>query len=187
MCNHIDIVLPQEEHPNLTLQERTKNLFSTSSIRRNGKDVFGFFNTVLNRFSRFLSIGQNSQEFRDLINNLLWLWTLDINIDFRIEMLEYFKNEFTHFKSGQLIKSNQCDILLEGWLVEEKNDFLNIIWENSLFLNEWCWFLTCHYLNMILIIQNHLNISVTFVHRFSFLSTIVFFPSVQGLPTISII
>lgn len=62
MDHHVEMELPQSEYPELSLEQRSKNLFSTSSIRRNGKDLFGFFNTVLGRISRFINLGSGSQD-----------------------------------------------------------------------------------------------------------------------------
>lgn len=60
--NYVEIILPERNYPNLTEEQRTKKLFSTGSYRRNGRDIFGFFNNLINRFSSFIRLGQNTQD-----------------------------------------------------------------------------------------------------------------------------
>jgi len=60
--NLVKIILPKNEYPNLSLEERIKILFATSDIRRTGKNIFGFINSYLNTVSNFLRIGQDAND-----------------------------------------------------------------------------------------------------------------------------
>jgi hypothetical protein len=62
MDHFVDILLPQNQYPSLSKEERTKTLFSTSSIRRNGQDYIALVNSLLNRVNQFLSFGQSASD-----------------------------------------------------------------------------------------------------------------------------
>ena len=62
MDHFVDIVLPKNKYPSLSKEERTKTLFSTSSIRRNGQDYIALVNSLLNRVNQFLSFGQSASD-----------------------------------------------------------------------------------------------------------------------------
>ena len=62
MDHSVEIKLPESEYPDLTSQQRKKTLFATSSIRRNGKNFFGFANSILSYFSDFLNLGSGNSD-----------------------------------------------------------------------------------------------------------------------------
>ncbi|MBD65559.1 MAG: hypothetical protein CME62_10150 [Halobacteriovoraceae bacterium] len=99
--NDVEIVLPEKEYPHLTLAERTKRLFSTSSIRRNGKDIFGFLNKMLNKFSRFLKIGQNANDPGQAIKGS--------------SKLRYYVSEADINSPSGPIVTTKVDYIWKGW------------------------------------------------------------------------
>lgn len=62
MDHEVEIQLPASDYPNLSTNQRKKTLFATSSIRRNGKNFFGFANSILSSISRFLNLGSGNSD-----------------------------------------------------------------------------------------------------------------------------
>jgi hypothetical protein len=55
MDHYVDITLPQQN--NLSLEQRTKTLYSTRAVKRDGKDYFGLLSSIVTRISRFINLG----------------------------------------------------------------------------------------------------------------------------------
>lgn len=62
MDHNVEITLPASQHPNVPAEQLKKSLFSTSSIRRNGKNILGFINSVLGSFTRFINLGSGNSD-----------------------------------------------------------------------------------------------------------------------------
>tara|TARA_Y100000768_G_C23990501_1_gene692223 strand:- start:4559 stop:7825 length:3267 start_codon:yes stop_codon:yes gene_type:complete len=62
MDHNVEIDLPASDYPHLTEEQRKKTLFATSSMRRNGRNFFGFANSILSSLSRFLNLGSGNSD-----------------------------------------------------------------------------------------------------------------------------
>jgi hypothetical protein len=55
MDHSVNVILPEQD--SLTLEQRTKTLFSTRSVKRDGNDFFGLVSSLVTRVSRFINLG----------------------------------------------------------------------------------------------------------------------------------
>lgn len=109
--NHVEVILPADTHPELSEQERTKKLYSTSSYRRNGRDIFGFFNNMLTRISSFIRIGQNPPDAGQAIKGS--------------SKSRYYTTEADISDGYDPIVTSKVDYIWKGW--KAKNKKLNSI------------------------------------------------------------
>ncbi len=65
--NYVEIILPQQDNETFSAKERTKNLFSTAQMKRDGKSLYTLINTTLSRISRFINLGSNSADYGQTI------------------------------------------------------------------------------------------------------------------------
>lgn len=113
--NYVEVILPEERYPELAKKERTKKLYSTSSYRRNGRDIFGFFNNIINRVSSFISIGQNPADAGQAIKGS--------------SKSRYYTTEADISEGIKPIVTTKVDYIWKGWKAKYKklNSMFNFI------------------------------------------------------------
>lgn len=113
--NFVEIVLPEENYPGLTKSQRSKKLYSTSSYRRNGRDIFGFFNNLVNRFSSLIRLGQNPADAGQAIKGS--------------SRSRYYTTEGDISENVSTVATTKIEYLWKGWKAKNKklNHMFNFI------------------------------------------------------------
>lgn len=62
MTHEVEVVAPQKEGENFTLAQRTRNLFSASSMKRKGLDFYSFADRILSNLADFIGLGSGSND-----------------------------------------------------------------------------------------------------------------------------
>jgi hypothetical protein len=72
-------------------------------------------------------VQQHLQELTDLENDLLLLSLLAVDDTIRVQVLEDVGKEVSQLEGVQLIQSNECEVLVERFGIEETNDLLDLL------------------------------------------------------------
>ena len=72
-------------------------------------------------------VQQHLQELTDLENDLLLLSLLAVDDTIRVQVLEDVGKEVSQLEGVQLIQSNECEVLVERFGIEETTDLLYLL------------------------------------------------------------
>lgn len=84
----------------------------------------------------FAVVGEDPEELGDLEDDFLGLGLPGVDVDVGVEVLEDLEDEVAQIEGAHFVQSHQGDVLLEGRLVQQQHDLLDLLGLDRLLLDQ---------------------------------------------------